>query len=314
MQLIKPGPIPGRELFQFNPQTQDKGFAQMLSEVTATQAATGQPAQMQVAEQQLTAQWPISDYAQVFEHSESVMARTAEAFERFNERARQVTAELQRYDIAHLVHIRLGVGGVTTQSRSSSGFDGLLLGQLWRTDQDIMGWSGQNNRLQDAISGLGVSHSLAKAAYHLQQSEGLTRQQALSRGVLGDYINRLLDNAFNLNGSNPLSSGLLGAQGFSASAYLSARSSGIIDPQQYDFSNMTGPQLRGNMLGLFRGGQLSLQAYSAIWHLSGQIGSSSALDWPQQVNETLGSHEVFGPVADALAEVQRFMERQQAKK
>lgn len=312
MQLVKPGFIPDKELFRFNPQTQDKGFAQMLSEVAATQAqAASQPQNMLPVERELVQQLQIPDYGQIFEQPEAVMSRTAQAFERFNERARQVAAELQRYDIAHLIHIRLGVGGVTTGARSDFSLDNAFLGQLWRTEGDISDWSNRNHRLMDAISGLGVSHALAKAVYHLQSSEGLNRKQAFSAGVLGSYINRVLDDSFNLNGANPLSRDGLISSGFSAQAFLSARSSGTLNLQHYDLRAMTAMDLRGNALGLFRMGQLSQQAYSTLWHLSTQERSGQPQDWLTRLDETLGSNAVFGPVADALAEIKQHLQRLQ---
>lgn len=268
MQLNRPMPVLSREPVRFDPLQQDRGFAQMFQqEMAVKSASTTEPATALMAltgaEESLLSHWPLPDYERIFEAPDEVMRETAADFERFEERARQVAHEMMRYDIQAMVDIRFGVGGISTRLDDDFLMSDLSMMQLWNVEQQIFSWGQSNNRLQHAITGLGVEHSLAMAVSVLQREQGINRQHASTAGILDDYVRQLLLMTGNSTGFNPVMTHQLDAQGCDLSCVLG----GDFNPRQ-----ASAAELRGAAQFLFQQGRVGIETFSLMTHANQLLG------------------------------------------
>lgn len=275
MQLTRATATITQEPVQFNPLVQDRGFASMLQASSdalhGAKAATSTPQVLDV-EQRLQQHWSIPEYTQIFERPQRVMLETERSFERFEERARQVAEQMQRYDIQAMVALRFGVGGLSTQTRQPFDLSDSYLNPLWNTERQVFGWSRGNSRLISAIGGLGVAHTLAKAVVDIERASGENRQSAFIAGELRQYVGNILRQGFNSYGFNPVAPAALMTQGIDPVLSLTASSKGMA--AGLDLSVASAAELRGVGQGLFMAGHISVEQYSLMLHADQLYGDS----------------------------------------
>lgn len=308
MQLNRPMPVLTTEPFRFDPLQQDRGFAQMFQQEMAvksiSQTETKAAMALTGAEESLLNHWSIPDYERIFDAPEMVMRETAADFERFEERARQVAHEMMRYDIQAMVDIRFGVGGITTNLNDNFLVSDLSMAQLWNVEQQIFGWGRDNARLVNAVGGLGLEHSLAKAVLMMDREQGLNRNQAAERGQLDGYVRQLLLTAGNTSGFNPLMPRQLETMGIDL---LSAQGENI-NPR-----SATAAELRGAAQYMFQRAEVGIESFSFMMHahqLTAQPEQAGSVDWISAFHGLSNSPSVYGDaklhLVNTLAVLQRL--------
>lgn len=308
MQLNRPMPVLATEQFRFDPLQQDRGFAQMFEQEMAVKSAgEAAPKALMVltdAEESLLNHWSIPDYERIFEEPEKILRETAADFERFEERARQVAHEMMRYDIQAMVDIRFGVGGISTRLDDGFLMSDLSMAQLWNVEQQIFGWGRDNNRLVDAVGGLGLKHSLAKAVMTIEREQGVSRNQVTERGFLDGYIQQLLLTAGNTTGFNPLMPHQLETMGVDL---LSVQGKNI-NPR-----SATAAELRGAAQHMFQRAEISIESFSFMMHahqLTAQSPQAGNVDWISALHGLTNSASVYGEaklhLLNTLAVLQRL--------
>lgn len=277
----------------FNPLEQDRGFAQMFErQVASGQQATpaAEAVGMSGVEQDIQQRWNIGDYGAIFNQPEQVMADHQDDFARYQERARQVSQEMARYDIQSMIDIRFGLPGVDTSLKDDFVLSDMSLHHLWRAEANIFEWSRSNHRLVDAIGGLGVQYAMAQSVLGVQLETGMTRSGAMASGQMDLYIQSVMLKASNTTGYNSLSGAQAGL-GIDPTTLWSQQTG-------FDPRNATVAELRGQAQQLYQKGNIGVESLSLMLHAHELAGHAVApegkTNWLQVFEQLAGSSKLQG--------------------
>ena len=199
----------------------DRGFGRMLEQFDAP-AELLQPRSgfvLNESENQLLKLWQVYDYQELMEAPAQAAKDAEQSFERFSERAARINQELARYDVAHLLEIRFGVGGVYSDVGDRFELNDLFLGQLSVAEHLMADWADRHQTVISEAAMLGRPFALAKSALDIRAITGMSRLSAQAMNK-GDYFaQQVWRRAFNLFGENMLNERKVLSLGVSPEAY-----------------------------------------------------------------------------------------------
>jgi len=304
----------------------DRGFGQMLHQAGITPDLIkelaiddGGPGGS-LFEQILLERWPVVDYESAVTDPQAVLAGAESEHKRFMAQAGEVVRELERFDIADLIEIRLPVGGVQLDWRRLELCD-LHFGQLWLAEARMLEWLVTSGDDLEAICRPVRAWALARSACEIERATGQTRAAACDQGDLPAYLNLLFGVAFNLQGFNPLAPGLLAAKG--QNPLLLA--GGAARLQDTDWSparvfrtlafssrRATAAQLRTVAQLLFNLGRLEPEQFSLLSHGDWLLPASEATlpqNWIDRFGELLSELWIHGDRGSRVESTLQLLKR-----